>query len=264
MHPMDLHKFLVTLLLLSLLNYQTYVAAASDDEYFFKKCSSKRCSKHGPEIRFPFWLSTHPPSCGVPGMQLSCSGDDIILDHHVLGSCKVTAIYYRHRVINVIPVAEPSHCPLQKLTSRSLSTDLYKQPQLSKFTTTLVRCSRDFIPVDQYTIAGPSSCLSNNNASQFWYLASASAYMSDLPQDCVAISRSIPIPFTYDKHGPNTDEFNERANRVIDFGETTFTCELNNITGTCQQCEHEGRHCGFSAQSSQAFCQHHGFFFSPN
>ncbi|KAI4962543.1 hypothetical protein ZWY2020_029504 [Hordeum vulgare] len=94
---MDLLKFLMTPLLLSLLTHQTYVGAASDDEGFSKQCSPHRCSKHGPEIRFPFGLS----SCGAPGMQLSCSGDDIILDHPVLGSCKVTEIYYRHRVINV-------------------------------------------------------------------------------------------------------------------------------------------------------------------
>jgi hypothetical protein len=151
-------------------------------------------------------------------MQLSCSGDDIILDHRVLGPCKVTKIYYRHRVINVIPLVKPSHCPLQKLTSRSLSTGLYKKPHLSHLMTTLVSCSRDFIPVDQYRIVGPASCLSNDNASQYWYLASAFSHMSDLPRDCVAVSRSIPIPFTYDKNGPNSVEFKEKANRVINFG----------------------------------------------
>ncbi|KAM0872202.1 hypothetical protein ACQ4PT_038875 [Festuca glaucescens] len=255
---MGLPKSLVTLLLISLLTYKSYVDATSDDEHFFRTCSSHRCSKHGPEIRFPFRLSTHPPSCGAPGMQLSCSRDDTILDHHVLGPCKVTKIYYRHRVINVIPLVKPSHCPLQKLTLRSLSTDLYKKPHLSHFTTTLVSCSRDFIPVDQYRIVGPASCLSNNNASQFWYLASAFSHMSDLPRDCVAVSRSIPIPFTYDKNGPNSDEFKEKANRVINFGETTFTWDLNNITDVCQQCEHEGRNCGFSSQRGQAFCRRHG------
>ncbi|VAH55248.1 unnamed protein product [Triticum turgidum subsp. durum] len=257
---MDLPEFLVALLLLlSLLAYESCVGRASDDEDFFKNCSSHRCSKQAPEIRFPFRLSTNPPSCGAPGMQLSCSGQDTILDHHVLGSCRVTEIYYRHRVINVIPVVKPStQCPLQKLISTNLTTDVYNQPQSSQVTT-LVRCSRDFTPVDQYSIVGPASCLSNN-ASQFWYLASASAYMSDLPRDCIAVSKGISIPFTYDKNGQNTDEFtfNEKANAVLNSGETTFTWHLNNITRVCQQCEHEGRHCGFSSRRRQAFCQHHG------
>uniref|UniRef100_A0A453DXF5 RING-type E3 ubiquitin transferase n=1 Tax=Aegilops tauschii subsp. strangulata TaxID=200361 RepID=A0A453DXF5_AEGTS len=135
---MDFSKFLVTLLLVCLLTYESYVEAASVDQDFLRTCPSHRCNKHGPEIRFPFRLSTDPPSCGAQGMQLSCSGDDTILDHHVLGSCRVTEIYYRHRVINVIPLAEPSmQCPVQKLISTNLATDVYKQPQSSQVTTLL-------------------------------------------------------------------------------------------------------------------------------
>ncbi|XP_066162986.1 rust resistance kinase Lr10 [Oryza sativa Japonica Group] len=65
----------------------------------------------------------------MPGMQLSCSGHDTILDHPVLGSCKVTAIYYRYRVINAILLVESSsNCPLQKLASTNVSTAVY-EPQ---------------------------------------------------------------------------------------------------------------------------------------
>uniref|UniRef100_A0ACD5TS47 Uncharacterized protein n=1 Tax=Avena sativa TaxID=4498 RepID=A0ACD5TS47_AVESA len=257
---MALPKILVALLLVWLLTYESSVDAASEEQDFSRTCSPHRCSKHGPEIRFPFRLSVHPKTCGAPGMQLSCSGHDTILDHHVLGSCKVTAIYYRHRVINVIPLVEPPHCPLQKLISGGLSTDLYKQPQPSEVTTLV--CSKDFILVDQSGIVGPASCLSNN-ASQFWYLASDYSDIYDLPRDCMAISKGIPLPFTYDKDGPKTEEFEEIMNRVINFGETTFTWHLNNITDTCQRCEHEGQHCGFSALRNQAFCQHHGMHVIP-
>ncbi|XBI23468.1 hypothetical protein VPH35_048708 [Triticum aestivum] len=246
---MDLLKFLVTPLLLSLLTHQTYVGGASDDEDFSKRCSSHRCSsKHGPEIWFPFRLSTHPPSCGAPGMQLSCSGDDTILDHPVLGSCKVTAIYYRHRVINVTPLVEPAtQCPLQKLISTNLATDVYELPPSP---TTLVRCSSEFIPADPRSVAGPAACL-GNNATQFWYLAaSAYAYIYDLPRDCEAVFRGIPVPYSY-------------ASTVINFGETTFTWHLSNLTDLCQQCENEGRHCGFSSRSRQAFCQPRGTHVIP-
>ncbi|KQK02411.1 hypothetical protein BRADI_2g01320v3 [Brachypodium distachyon] len=255
-HFMD-SKFFVGLLLVSLPTYESYLKTASEED-FLRTCSPHRCHRDGPEIRFPFRLSIHPPSCGEPEMQLRCSGDDTILDHHVLGSCKVTTIYYRHRIINIIPLVEPSvQCPLQKLVSTNLATDVYKQPQSSQLTT-LVRCSRDFIPADPYSIAGPASCLSNN-ASQFWYLASADAYISDLPRDCMAVSKGIPIPFNYDKKSLNNyrSDFREKANRVLNFGETTFTWQLNNITDACQQCEYKGQHCGFSSQRHQAFCQKH-------
>uniref|UniRef100_A0A0E0MQL3 non-specific serine/threonine protein kinase n=1 Tax=Oryza rufipogon TaxID=4529 RepID=A0A0E0MQL3_ORYRU len=52
LHCMDFTNLLITvLLLLSPLKYKSDVATASDDEDFFKTCSSNRCSKHGPEIR---------------------------------------------------------------------------------------------------------------------------------------------------------------------------------------------------------------------
>jgi len=119
---MSLRKFLLAVLLLLLLNCASYAATSWEDDEFLKTCSSHRCHKHGPEIRFPFRLPSHPLSCGAPGMQLSCSGHDTILDHPVLGSCKVTAIYYRHRVMNIIlPADSSSHCPLQKLVTRNQS-----------------------------------------------------------------------------------------------------------------------------------------------
>ncbi|GJN06018.1 hypothetical protein PR202_ga23703 [Eleusine coracana subsp. coracana] len=46
-------------------------------------------------------------------------------------------------------------------------------------------------------------------------------------------------------------------NRMIN-GETAFTWYASNITSVCQRCENEGRHCGFSSQRGQAFCQHNG------
>lgn len=157
---MDLHQVLRTTLLLLLLNYASCAATSLEGDNFLKTCSSHRCSKHhGPEIRFPFRLSTHPPACGAPGMQLSCLGHDTILDHPVLGTCKVTAIYYTHRVMNVIPLAGSSpQCPLQKLVSRNQSTDVYTSVAHSYPDSVLVGCSR--VATNQDHIVGPSSCLS--------------------------------------------------------------------------------------------------------
>uniref|UniRef100_A0A0E0FFB0 RING-type E3 ubiquitin transferase n=1 Tax=Oryza nivara TaxID=4536 RepID=A0A0E0FFB0_ORYNI len=176
---MDLPKLLFTYY--SLLNYESYVAAAlEDDEDFFETCSSQRCSKHGPEIRFPFRLSTQPSSCGAPGMHLSCSGQDTILNHPVLGPCKVTEISYSYATMNVIPPVDSSPpCPLLKLMSKNQSTSVYKPQGPQSQGTTLVVCSRDPIPANQYDIVGPISCLGHNN--QFWYLADPYTYMSVLP-----------------------------------------------------------------------------------
>jgi hypothetical protein len=143
-HPNSMPGLLLTVLLISLLAKETYVATSLDDENFFKSCSPSRCSKHGPEVRFPFRLATQPPPCGAPGMQLSCSGQDTILYHPVLGSCKVTAIFYKDLVINISPPVDSSlDCPLQRLISANLSTGVYKPQKLD--VASVVGCSRDSI-----------------------------------------------------------------------------------------------------------------------
>ncbi|EAZ10309.1 hypothetical protein OsJ_00144 [Oryza sativa Japonica Group] len=123
-------KLLVVVLLLSLL---IYAATAWDAESFFnfKSCPPNQCSKHGPKVRFPLRLASQSPSCGTPLMELSCSGQDTILYHPVLGSCKVTAISYKHAAMSIILLVDSTpHCPLQKLISTNLSTDVYKPQKL--------------------------------------------------------------------------------------------------------------------------------------
>jgi hypothetical protein len=262
---MDFPKFLLVGLLLSHLTFASYSATSGDDRDFFKTCSSHRCSKHGPEIRFPFRLSTRPPSCSAPGMQLSCSRHDTILDHPVLGACKVTAIYYRYGVMNIIPLADLSSCcPLQKLITTNQSTDVYTP--ITNEDSVLVGCPTDFVAADRDGIVGPSSCRSlNNNASQFWYLLDPEADMSTIPKSCAVVANGIPIPYTYDKNGRRYATpffkkplFKEKAYKKINTGETSFNWSLNNITRACQRCEQEGQQCGFSSNRGQAFCQHHG------
>ena len=45
-HSMDLHKFLLTALLLSLLNYASYAAKSWEEDNFLKTCPPYRCNKH--------------------------------------------------------------------------------------------------------------------------------------------------------------------------------------------------------------------------
>ena len=81
------------------------------------------------------------------------------------------------------------------------------------------------------------------------------------------ISKFIPIPYTYDKNGPKfwtffgKPLFKDRAKGAINLGETPMSWSLSSITSICQRCEQEGRHCVFSSNHGQAFCQHHGIIF---
>ncbi|GJN37676.1 hypothetical protein PR202_gb26656 [Eleusine coracana subsp. coracana] len=253
-------SLLLAVLLLSFLNHGSYLATASYDEDFFKSCPPHRCNKEGPEIRFPFRLSTQSSYCGVPGMELSCFGNDTILNHPVLGACKVTLIYYRRRFMNVIPLEETlAHCQIQKFISKNLSTNVYSPQTIGA--AILLGCSSDSISTNQYGIVGPISCFGiNNKARRFMYLVPPYTYISVLPLDCVVISKGIPMPYTFNKYGLsafNIPNIREMENRMIN-GETAFTWYASNITSVCQRCENEGRHCGFSSQRGQAFCQHNG------
>jgi hypothetical protein len=204
-------------LLLLLLNYTSYAATSWEDDDFLKTCSSHRCHKHGPEIWFPFRLPSHPPSCGAPRMQLSCSGHDTILDHPVLGSCKVTAIYYRHRVMNIIlPVDSSSHCPLQKLVTRNQSTDVYTPVTHQYPDSVLVGCSRE--GTNQDGIVGPSSCLNlSNNASKDGNGSGSDRVESPCTQNRNPKSKPEPEPKT-DSGGNLSPKPNPRINIHI------FTC----------------------------------------
>ena len=246
-------KELAAALVLSVLNYGITMATASSDENFFQNCPASSCREGGLEIRFPFRLETSPPSCGAPGMKLRCSKEaDTILVHPNLGLCKVIAIEYRYGFIDVIPLAV-SKCPLQKIISTNLSTDVYRPyGDLA----TLVSCSTEFRPRNQDRVTGPISCLSNT--SQFPYLVSSFQPMDALPLDCMVVSNDIWIPYIL----KNEREvlFNETAKVTIAFGKTMFRWSVPNITNVCQDCEIGGRPCGFRSETRQAFCKKHSKF----
>lgn len=144
------------------------MATESDEADFFRNCPPSRCSSDGPDIKFPFRLESSSSSCGAPGMQLSCSGQDTLLLHHVLGLSKVTGIDYIYGVINIVPLAESwSQCALQKIISANYSTSVYKQYGFQY--ASLVSCSEEFIWDSADSIFGPISCLSNASQSLYLY-----------------------------------------------------------------------------------------------
>jgi hypothetical protein len=256
-----LEVFLVALLFLAL-SYGINRATASGDGDFFHNCTPSKCNEGSPEIRFPFRDATSPPSCGAPGMELSCSREAYtILLHPVIGLCKVTAIDYRYGTLNIIPLEESwTQCPLQKISTTNLATSVYTPYGLE--TATMVRCSRELLPREKASITrgtgdsivGPISCLSNK--SQFIYLMDGSESMSLLPLDSTVVSNGILMPLDYDVR--SFVPFAQKAKRIITFGETTLTWSIPNLTDICQDCERKGHPCGFSSQRRQAFCKHHG------
>lgn len=262
-HKIEMSRFLTTAsLLLCLLNHGTDMATAWDDRDFFSSCPPIRCSKDGPEIRFPLWLKSANSSrlCGVGAtacVNLSCSGQDTILRHPFLGPSRVTALDYHNSLMRITPTTTSlvdqqfSECPiLQKLKSLPAHVEdssCYLSSQPGK----LVVCSREFIHehATDY-IAGPIPCLSN--PGHFTYLVHASLLLSLLPLDCKALSNTVvPIPLLMSYE----DTFKQRAEAIIGFSEiTTSWSELSNFTYFCKACESRGRRCAFSSQRHEPFC----------
>lgn len=265
LHYRKMIKILVTALLLSLLNHGTGMATMWDDKDFFKYCPPSRCSKQGPEIRYPYRLESSNTSstCGAPCMNLACSGQDTILARPDLGPCKVTAIDYKRAVLKIVPLVNSlSPCPLQKLFSTSPPIDVEGPcASFENDPVSIVRCAREFTPNSTVQgnaadrIVGPISCLSN--ASHFSYLVHAYMSMSVLPLYCEGVSNGvIRIPSSYDG-----STFKERAERILNFAETTISWTgntYNSIPDNCTRCERAGRLCAFSSQSNQTFCMRHG------
>lgn len=57
------------------------------------ECRTKRCSRHGPGIRFPFHLKDRQPEhCGLPGFQVSCDGGEAFLELQYLANTSLQGI----------------------------------------------------------------------------------------------------------------------------------------------------------------------------
>ncbi|KAI8539877.1 hypothetical protein RHMOL_Rhmol09G0217200 [Rhododendron molle] len=112
---MSIYFFLFFLLSLS---------TAQDD------CTStaSKCSDDGPPIRFPFRLKNqHPPHCGYPGFDLSCSPNNTTTVLDLPNSVKVivTHIDYKSRLIHI---KDLNGCFPQQLQNRKLSTTPFNFP----------------------------------------------------------------------------------------------------------------------------------------
>jgi len=264
--------FLVIALLLCLLKGGAYKAMAWDDADFFSNCPPSRCSKHGPEIRYPFRLESSNTSslCAAPCLKLGCYGDDTIL---VLPTAvtqyKVTAIDYRDGTLMLAPRVDGSSSSCkQKLMSVSLPRNIFKCEDSDPCSlicnlgyATIVSCLREFTPSNLAAnfIFGPIPCLSST--SQFSYLVDGNAPMSVLPLDCKVVPDSNFLVST----PTGRSMFKERAETILDFSGSTMSAwysyrndDGDGIIRNCTMCERGGRRCGFSPDRNQTFCMNHG------
>ncbi|KAJ1257754.1 hypothetical protein BS78_10G020400 [Paspalum vaginatum] len=260
----------IALLLLCLLKDGGYKTKAWDDADFFNYCPPSRCSKHSPEIRYPFRLESRNLSslCRAPSdMKFKCSGDDtILLIQSTVTPYKVTAIDYKQATLMLAPrVDDFSPSCGQKLMSVALprstaakcqQRDMYYSPLCNLRYATMVSCLREFTPSNRaaYYIFGPISCLTST--SHVYYLVDGYAELSVLPLDCKV------VPDSYFLMDSFITSFKEQAEIILNFSEImTDRWDYGPGSGiiyNCTLCELGRRRCGFSPHWNQTFCMNHG------
>ncbi|KAF7154565.1 hypothetical protein RHSIM_Rhsim01G0116200 [Rhododendron simsii] len=126
-------------------------------------CAPTRCSEHGPTIRFPFrQINHHPPHCGYPGFDLSCSPNKTatLLNLPYSVQVLVTDINYTSQIISI---KDPNSCFLQQLQNLNLSTTPFR------FASALWNMSFFSCPSTvQYMIGRLIPCLSGDGHDQVY------------------------------------------------------------------------------------------------
>ncbi|KAJ3692433.1 hypothetical protein LUZ60_012783 [Juncus effusus] len=245
-----MRKLVIFLSFLLLIHEESMINLAygkGEEESFFKKCPPSTCRSGGPEIRFPYRLSSQPSQCGLSGMELSCLGNNTILNHPTAGPCKVKTIDYTHGEITVQLNQTVSLCPVQNFTSLNLTTPLYK-PYLTT-TMDLVQCPK--AQVDQpgsfmSLMYGPIPCLSNS--SQEAYFADGTNAISNLPSFCTVLLNNLNMPRANDvniNNGPNAlgkgMQVHLNVTLIWSGGEGCKACEVagKQCSGTKSFCAHQ-------------------------
>ncbi|KAF3332713.1 putative receptor-like protein kinase [Carex littledalei] len=225
------------------------------DTHFFDICPSSRCSDSGPEIRFPYRLDKSPKSCGVHGMELTCSPDkDTILTLPNLGTAIVQTINYQYGYVTVKLGNSWPSCLLTNQTMMNVTTLLYS-PVIE--TVSIITCPKMFTLNVGSLLTGPVSCLSSSG--KYVYVVSADESMDKIPSSCMVLQTGINILL-----GSYVDENSDRSTTwkvtVDDFlvrRLVTLNWFQTNITKNCLGCEKRRRQCGYDLARTEAFCKPH-------
>ncbi|XP_058189209.1 rust resistance kinase Lr10-like [Rhododendron vialii] len=186
-------------------------------------CAPTRCSKQGPTIRFPFRLKNHhPPHCGYPGFDLSCSPNNTatLLNLPYSVQVQVTNINYASQSISI---QDPNNCFMQQFQNLNLSTTPFRfagpLQNLSFFSCPSPGLDMEWFP-----------CLNGNGHDQVY---------ADLG--------FMPVAY-----GPTSCKkmYNVRSVPLGAFDHGRVDIQLKWPHRVCGKCEAEGKFCRFVSNSS--------------
>ncbi|XP_077229860.1 rust resistance kinase Lr10-like [Tasmannia lanceolata] len=182
----------------------------------------KKCSRHGPEIRFPFRLKEDHQlqHCGYPNFDIFCKGKNTILSLPYSTEVYVRDINYTAQTLTIF---DPQNCIESLLLNLNLSTSLFQYSHTYFLESdTFLNCSVDIAYV-------PVPCLSGSQYQVSY--GSGDNSLNGLPISCQPI-KTVFIPTPYLLNGG---------------------VDLMWDAPRCSDCEARGGRCGFKNITSEEF-----------
>ncbi|XP_028081603.1 rust resistance kinase Lr10-like [Camellia sinensis] len=223
----------IVLFLLSIYTTGSRASSTNSSDNFFELCPPTRCSNTGPTIRFPFRLNTQPPSCGIEGYELSCSGSNTVFRLPSSGDYYVKQISYLRNWISLKEI-HTTNCPIQSVMLFNRSGSILT----ASYYLAVVKCTER---VAKDGISGPIDCLRDDNTN-FIYVMNGGDQMDKLPLHC-KMFKSVGFG--------NVDVNEAPVERLLRTGEIV---ENWNGFGRCYKCENSGKYCGLNSTSTGTIC----------
>jgi Wall-associated receptor kinase galacturonan-binding len=230
-----------------------------------KDCLPLRCSEHGPTVRYPFRLDTHPPHCGYDTLILSCSNGNTVLRLNFSDDYNVTAIDYKNTVISITRNSWTPNCPWSQLTEPNVTGSLFILPYPENLD--WFDCPDKLTSFSKYEyIAGPISCRSSEG--HFSYVADSYVDEADIPSTCTKTGNStvflgpsslyeLPDVSVHQEWVYQPSSPSEFQHVIRDFAARPVSAMYwNDTLINCSKCEKKWRHhCAFDLQTKISFCQ---------
>ncbi|XP_058102688.1 rust resistance kinase Lr10-like isoform X2 [Magnolia sinica] len=203
-------------------------------------CPTTRCSRHGPQIRFPFGKqgSQHQDRCNYPGFELLCKGKQTVLHLPFTREVEVSHIDYGSQKLRVV---DPNGCIQGLLFHPNLSSSPFSYYSSSgPINITVVNC---LVGVS-FGYHEKFACMSDLEHDVFLLLSTY--WLETLPLSCQhGESIEVPSPYVIDNYVnlkwdiPGCSRCDEAKRWMCGFKDKTHTNET-----TCFYYRNEGTSLG--------------------
>ncbi|XVF78912.1 hypothetical protein PTKIN_Ptkin14bG0176100 [Pterospermum kingtungense] len=222
-----------------------------DNENYVVCSKTFRCGNIQ-NVSYPFWGGDRPENCGLPGMELTCQGNESQITIMSV-SCKVIEI---NMDIQAFTVARTDYltnlCP-QHLVNNTLNFSLFSYAWNLENLTLYYDCPRI---VNQSSGFPSQFNCTNNGTDEVNYYVTASAFgnlSAGVKDGLGSCESNVVVPAFYT--AVQTIESNPTPDTLILPLSNGFGLKWDaNIASKCEECNGSGGRCGYNKSLSQFSC----------